>query len=336
MLERTASVTFLRVLDDALRTTSTDVVRVLSEVGLAASMLSDPDARVPLHLARRAWTVGGAHSGDPDFGLNAAQRLGGATFELIEYLGRTSNTVEEALESVARFARLVSDASSISLERRDGEAHFCHREPGAPRHFAELFFATIVLRVRELADIGETLLRVRFQHAAPESLEGHARIFGAPVHFGQTEGALVFDAAVLQRRLRTADPSLRAILTQHASNILARNPAPEDIIGRVEHAVENAVSRRAPIEVDRIARELALGRRTLQRRLEVGGTSFQEIVDRVRRRIALELIGNQRLPAAEVSWMVGFADVTAFHRAFKRWTGTTPVAYVARRPNSAS
>jgi AraC-like DNA-binding protein len=323
-------VTFLRVLADALRAASTEVEPVLREVGLTSSVLCDAQARIPLDVARRAWVVGAEHTGDPDFGLDVVQRLGGTTFELIEYLGRTADTVEESLTNVARFARLVSDASAITVERHGHEVRFVHHEPSAPRHFVELFFATIIVRLRELAGFEGGLVRVAFQHDAPASTDAHVRVFRAPLQFGHTEGALVFDDAVARRRLRSADRQLSAILTRHADEILARTPAPDDFVGSIQRAVESALARRRFADVDDIAHAHALSRRTLQRRLGEHATSFQRIVDEARRRLALHLVGDRRLPASEVAWLVGFAGANVFHRAFKRWTGTTPAAYALR------
>ena len=99
------------------------------------------------------------------------------------------------------------------------------------------------------------------------------------------------------------------------------SPLERDIERRIEPLLETG-----EVRIDRIARDLGLSRQTLYRRLKSEGTTFEQIVDRVRRRLALRLVREQRLPVKEAAWRLGFSDPAAFSRAFKRWTGSSPTA----------
>lgn len=79
-----------------------------------------------------------------------------------------------------------------------------------------------------------------------------------------------------------------------------------------------------PVRIDRVARELGYSRQTLYRRLKAEGVTFEEVLDRLRHRLALRFVRDQSLPVKEAAWRLGFSDPTAFSRAFKRWTGTSP------------
>jgi AraC-like DNA-binding protein len=100
-----------------------------------------------------------------------------------------------------------------------------------------------------------------------------------------------------------------------------RSPLQRDVERRVEPLLETG-----EVRIDRIARELGLSRQTLYRRLKAEGVTFEELVDGLRRRLALRFVRAQRLPIKEASWRLGFSDPAAFSRAFQRWTGSSPSA----------
>lgn len=117
-------------------------------------------------------------------------------------------------------------------------------------------------------------------------------------------------------------------LDAYARDVLARLPADDDILDWVERVVAGAMGRGVP-EMDHVASQLGMTARTLQRRLGERETTFQPLVDGVRRRYAERYLSDDRLAVAEIAFLVGFADPSNFHRAFRRWTGTTPTAFRA-------
>jgi AraC-like DNA-binding protein len=119
------------------------------------------------------------------------------------------------------------------------------------------------------------------------------------------------------------------ILDAYARDVIAKLPADDDLVSSVERAVASAMSRGVP-DIDAIATQLGVGSRTLQRRLAEAETGFQELVDTVRRSYAERYLADNRLAITEVAFLVGFSEPSNFHRAFRRWTGTTPAAYRAR------
>jgi len=323
----TASVTFLRVLARAAEGTPVDLGAVLDEVGISRQTLEDDEGRVALDVARRAWDLAAERSGDDDFGLNAAQRVGATTFDLLEYLGRTASTVGEALENLARHERLVTDAAGVTVERADHELVFRDRSPGAPRHFVEFFLALLTRRLRELGLPDDALVRVGFLHRAPPSRALHEAFFRAPIAFDHGENVLVFKSSAATHALPTADETLRAVLERHAREVLERAPPPEDDLAlRVQRVIEEEFAARRAVDIDAIAKQLAVSRRTMQRRLAEQSTSFNAVLDRARQHTAVRLVRKGVAPAT-IAFVVGFADVSAFHRAFKRWTGVTPAKF---------
>jgi AraC-like DNA-binding protein len=139
----------------------------------------------------------------------------------------------------------------------------------------------------------------------------------------------VLAGELLDRPVPTADPGLSRIVTAHAEQLLAAlAPAADMLTARVRRQLAEGMAN-GPMTLTQVARRLHLSERSLQRRLEAEGTRFAQLVDEVRRELALRYIADERLALGEVAYLLGFAEPSPFHRAFKRWTGTTPLA--ARR-----
>lgn len=330
MSQGLASVVLLHAAVHAARGAGLDVERIVRAAGVAPQTMSDPEARVPGETANALWDGVARASGDPDFGLHAAERMELGPLGLIEYLGRTSATLGEALRQVVRYVGILADPPEVSLSVAGDVAHFIVLRDAIPRPLAEFAMAMLAIRIRQIAGSDLDPLGVDFGHAAPASTDEHARIFRATVCFEQPRTAMLLPRRALDRPLLTAEPQLARILEQHARDLLERVGGHSSLVGRVYQAVAESL-RGGPPSLDEVARRVGTSRRTLQRRLREAGTSHQALLDEVRRRLALFYVGEQGVPLGEVAYRLGFADPTAFHHAFKRWTGTTPAAYGRER-----
>ena len=182
---------------------------------------------------------------------------------------------------------------------------------------------------RLLTGVPITPTAVAFAHAPPPDTRPHERIFGVLPTFGAVETWLRFDDATLALPVRAPRSKLTTWLVSYAEVLLADLGAPpDDIEGQVMRAVVTGLQD-GSVGIEPIAQRLGTTPRTLQRRLAAAGTSFAALVDRARRATAEHHLRDRALPIAEVSFLLGFADPSNFHRAFRRWTGTTPAAYRA-------
>ena len=123
-----------------------------------------------------------------------------------------------------------------------------------------------------------------------------------------------------------ADPAMSSIMERHLSRLLRDLPPDETFAARVRHVLIEELRRGEPT-LDRLAARLRMSERTMQRRLSQQGTSLQALLDEVRHDLSLRHLGESRESIAEIAFLLGFSEVSAFHRAFKRWTGSTPGAY---------
>jgi len=166
-------------------------------------------------------------------------------------------------------------------------------------------------------------LEVAFQHREPRSLVEHRRVLRAPLRFGAPQNQITMPVAVLDLPLRESEPALAAVLDDCASYALARLPPISDGLKLCRDLIAAQVTAGATPRIAYIARELAVSQRSLQRALHSAGWSFRDIVDDVRRELALALATETSDRAAQIAQRLGYAEPSAFHSAFRRWTGHT-------------
>jgi AraC-like DNA-binding protein len=302
---------------------------LLRAAGLSAEQLRDPEARIS-HLAAMAlWEEIPRRAGREHFGLELASLVPLGHHDVVDYVARHSGTLGEAFEQVIRFQRLMFDGGAMSLEIDDGGARLRHalRDGSAvPRHLAETVLALFLLRGRSFVEAPLAPVEVRFRHAAPADTAPHGRLFGGRVRFDQPATELVFAPEAMRLPVSAPDPTLRGVLERHAVLLLSRVTDPDDLVSRVRKGVGSSIKSGVPAAAA-VARRLGMSERTLHRRLAGEGHAFQDLVDGVRKEIALEHIRDRDAPIAEVAFLLGFSEASSFHRAFRRWTGTTPALY---------
>jgi AraC-like DNA-binding protein len=266
-------------------------------------------------------------TGDPNLGLHLGIRLPHGSYGLLEYIGRSAATVRRAGERFIRYSALLNDTVTFSFAERGGAAVLSQRVEGRPscvgRHAGEMFVVLVVRYLRELTDPSWKPLRIGFAHAAPRDTREHEAWFGAPLAFDRGENRVELPLAMLESPVVSRDEALFSLLDAQAAREIAARPSKTDLGSRVRAEVRRALEDGQP-QVARVARALATSPRTLQRRLGEEGTSFQSVVDGVREELARVYIADRKLALGEVAYLLGFSEISAFTRAFKRWTGTTP------------
>jgi len=337
-LDGTISALVVRALVHGARVAGVDLATLPERTGLPADVfdsrvLTDPDARLPARVAVRLWQTLPALTGRPHFGLWLSEAMSHAPLTVAAWFILSSASVEEGLERALAFQRLLHDRASSSLER-DGQATTYVHQIGdagfrAPSAAIEFGFAELVRMVRRATGRAVVPSRVTFQHAAPPAFDEHRRHFGDRIEFGAACDALSFDRATLELPVVTADPALRELVQAHATRLLAALPDDTSWTGRVRRVLGADLARGVP-SLEEVARALALPTRTLQRRLKEEGTTFEDVSDDLRRSLAERYLAERRLGIQETAFLLGYADVSAFYRAFGRWTGLSPAVFIAR------
>src|SRR6187549_102981 len=309
--------------------------QLLERLGLQAADFADPDALLPFESYVSAWEALTAVQGSEDLGL----RLGAMSSpRLLGALGYAMVHAPNALSAILlfrRFRRLVSDTLAPEIDIDDEHVTFHLVWPARIARlvqFADCAFAGMLSMLRDLAGLPEgTPLAVEawFQCPRPEGLD-RALVLGCPVRFGAPETRFVLRRKLLEQPLPRSHAGLFEYLERHASTVLARLPADGRISIRVRRLITEALRSGEPSSKE-IGKKLSLSERTLQRRLREENTSFAELLDGARRELAELYVAEPGVAAYEVAFLLGYSEPSAFHRAFRRWTGVTPQEFRRRR-----
>lgn len=328
----TVNVKTLRAAVGAARTAGLDVADLLRRWEIPRASLEDPDFRYPHRRWVELWLEVERLSGDPCIGLHAAEQLPAEHFDLVDYVIAASPDLGAGLERFERYFAIVS--TGVAHRLRDAgdvvylERHYAPDAITRVPHPAEFGLACVALRSRPLTQIDWRPLYVRFAHRAPPSAAEHQRIFGCPVTFDAELSAIAFDRRSLAIPMKAPRPELCRLLDAHAQDLLRKLPAQEGLIDLARRALLEELRGGDP-ELGNVARKLGMSSRTLQRRLREAGTSHQLLLEEVRRDLGLRYVRDPSLGVAEVAFLLGFSEVSNFYRAFRRWTGSTPIEYRA-------
>ncbi len=312
-----------------LRALGLDPRPILLAAGADPSLVENSEARLPHALLLSVWREAAERSGDSAFGLHAAEGIRPGAFDVLDYAFRLSATLGEGLERLVRYHRLVHDTAALSL-RLEGNAacldHAVPADPGLmPVHIAEFTVFTWLVISRQATGLDFAPLQVNFRHFAPSDRREHERLFRAPVRFSQPSNSLVIERALLDAPLVRSDPGLCDILERNIEEALGRLPVFQGLSGRARHQLAGMLSSNASAED--VARQLNMSRSTMHRQLQREGTTFKQLLEGLRRELATRYLAEKRMAIAEVAFLLGFSETSAFHRAFKRWQGMTPVEF---------
>jgi len=302
---------------------------LLAAAKVEPATLTDPDARLPHQVVLGLWQKTVEAAGDAAFGLHVAEGMDVSMLDVQGYALVSSANLREGFERVSHLHRLNHDASQVLLRPEERGAAWVHDLPGGlflPRHPAEFVMATALVGARQASGRPVDPLVVRFAHARPDDISEHERFFRAPLRFDAGQNAIVFREDTLALPCEKADPVLLRVLERHGEDLLARMPKVDTLVDRVRALLTKALRGGNP-SADCIADALHMSVRTLSRRLQAAGTSHKQLLDELRRDLCESYLGDRRLGVAEVAFLLGFGDASSFHRAFKRWYGTTPADY---------
>ena len=301
--------------------------------GLSPEILSHPDNRIPFAQLVLLYETAAALTGDHDFGLHVGENVDPKAFDVMGYSAINSPTLGAALDRVARYNFIWTDGSAVTLETESEVARifYTYLDPSLTecRQDTEMTFAAIVALGRLVTDAEWSPRSVSFQHNRPRDVTEHERIFRLTPAFNAPANEFVFDAATLSLPLTKADPGLGAVLDRHAEELIARYPRADTLVNQVRMIIKHELNG-GDASLDRVAGQLSMSGRSLQRKLREHATSHQELLDQLRKDLAMRYLREPEMAICEVAYLLGFSESSALHRAFKRWTGMTPSEFRGR------
>ena len=332
----TVRVGSLQAVPVVLRSLGFDPASVLAEVGFDLHWLDDPDH--PMSYAARCNLLAhcAARTGCPHFGLLVGQQSGLDFMGLVGLLVKSSPDVGTALHSLVRYFHLHARGALTTLRTQNDVAVFRYDiyEVGIPNtvQTGDAAVAAMLNILRALCGPTWTPSEVLLAHRAPETTEPFRRFFHAPVRFDAEQYGMVFDARWLSHPLSPTDPEQRHLLQQEINRLETQST--HNLPEQLRRVLRTALATRYT-GADQIADIFSMHPRTLSRRLAECGVSFQELLDEGRFEIARQLLRDSAMEVRQIADMLDYADASAFTRAFRRWSGTTPAQWRKTAPEQS-
>lgn len=304
---------------------------LMAAVGLSPADLEDPDGHVPLAAEVALWQTFARRIADPGFGVRNGSAFTVRGIGLLGYVVRFSENLRAALARVERYGRIFTEAVQFRLSdtRPQVSITLGHVTLGPGFPYAQDFRLAAVLKAsRELTGIDIVPVGVSFTYPQPAATIAHREFFRCPLKFGAPTARIQLRASDLELPLARADERLAGYLDQHAEHTLARMVRGETMRHAIRAAIWSAMGEGSP-SLQRVAASLHLPARTLQRRLAAEHSSFQREVEEIRKAMAIAALQDPAVAAGDVAFLLGYSELSTFYRAFKRWTGTTPLRFRA-------
>jgi AraC-like DNA-binding protein len=322
---------WVRQLAAELRSLGYPVEDLLAQAGLTDSDLGTDSARIPFAKHAAFFELAAEVTGDDCFGLHFAQTREIPDAGIVGYVGLSSPTLSDAYKNISRYVRVASDATVLSTDMLDADGALrwwvTELPSPKPRQCLEFTGAQIVRGMRDLTGRSLVPVSVSFAHPRTEHIEEFENCFRCPVRFGREENVVQIKLSDLQIPLAASDDRLLTVLRGLCEDALSRRGhRPLSLVEKVEHTIADRLAK-GEAKLDIAASELGMSPRSLSRRLAESGTSFNRIVEDLRQKLATRYLGESGLRLAEISFLLGYTDVSSFNHAFKRWTGKTPSAF---------
>lgn len=308
-----------------------DTDALLAQVGLERHQLEQPDALLSNLLYHRLWDI--AAAADPRPGFPA--RIGFATpfgaFGPLDHLLGSAATVGAAFHTLSVFFRLVSTTLRIEAEHMSDDWVWIGKQPTATsdRISDEWTLALIVHRFTALAD-GFAVTEVWLTHSNTGPAAQYADIFGVPVQLGQARAGLHLAPGAWQREVRTANVALHTRLRSLATRSDVQQFT-ADPLRYLVHIHLPAALRQGQGSIEAMAAQLRLPLRTFQRRLAEEHVTWTEVLDGARKDEAVRMLRRGDTSMADIAYALGYTEQSSFNRAFKRWVGLSPRAWLRQQ-----
>jgi AraC-like DNA-binding protein len=306
---------------------------LLDGTGLSPASIQNASGQIPAEQLYALWDNTIRLSGNELFGLHAAEKVPLGAYRIPDYLVALSASPRDAMERSNRSFALITDVFRHAVrQHRDLaylELHSAEGPQDLPRPYIEFILGNYLVRLRMATQTRFRPAEVHLTYREPRSTREYDRFFGAPVRFRQALNRLVFPKHLMEMRQPLADPELCELLESYACQQLRQRLTGKLPLADIREALAvNLLAGRVTLTA--LARQLAKSTRSLQREFHAHGTTFRELLDRVRLEEAVSLLRERNMPICEIATRLGFSDANSLTRAFQRWTGRSPREHRAK------
>ncbi|MCP5065426.1 MAG: AraC family transcriptional regulator [bacterium] len=310
-----------------------DAAELLRAADIDDELLADPDRYLPAPLIFGLWNAASERWNRPGLGLHTGANVPFGALDILDYITSSAPTLGGGLRVAARYLAAGTLAVRYEIDEQEDLVRFrmVVQTPhlGVAVHLHDYSLAVIGTRIRRMNGGAIVPLAVERTGPALAPAADYAEIFGVTTSFECEHSALILSRSDWEYPNPRAEPALLSALVPIVERLLARLPEHGGIVDSVRRElVSNLQS--TSLGIDLVAKQIGMSVRTLQRRLQDEGQTYAQVVDSVRAQLAQEYLADRTLAVTDVACLLGYSEAPAFHRAFKRWTGETPIAYRKR------
>ncbi|MCG8314792.1 MAG: AraC family transcriptional regulator [Pseudomonadales bacterium] len=327
--EPTAMHSWAVVIAQTLENSGCDSQQIFAKANVEYKLAVNPYMRVPTSKMNRLFELSVAATNNPAFGLSMVEFIHPTTFHALGYSLFASSTLQDYFDRLARFFRIASDNCRHHIDEQSDAVKLRIEllVPNLSLETQDGWSATLVKFTRQIYKPSFNPLKITLPR--PDLGDAYRRrfedYFRCPIEFNATEWAIYFDKNEVIKTLPGANSELALINDQVVMEYLAKIEK-SDVINLVRtHVIKSLPAGNCSKEY--IAGKLNFSARSLQNKLDILGTSYQDILDQTRKDLALKYMQNQYTTNSEITYLLGFSDTSNFSRAFKRWFGCTPSQY---------
>jgi AraC-like DNA-binding protein len=310
-----------------LKSAGVPVAPVLRRAGLTPEQIAEPEERLSVRSQIALLDEAAIALKDDCIGFTLARDFDSREIGLLYYVMASSQTLGDALKRIARYSKVTNEALVFGYQEGNRlvlSLSYSGVSRHSDRHQIEFCMFAALRLCRMLT--GQNLVPQHFSisHYRSENTSEMARFVGTKVEFGADRDEFALNVDARELPLIHADSYLNDLLLRYCEAVLAdRRGDMSPLRTRVENAISSVLPH-GKVRVEDVARSLGMSKRTLARRLSDERLNFTEILQQLRRDLAVRYLNDRRLHVSKIAWLLGFHEVSAFTHAFKRWTGKTP------------
>src|SRR5271168_4326432 len=322
----TIAICFVAAALQSVRARNLNADELLAKVGLSASLLQAPQARVSAKLYGALWRAIALTLDDEFFGQDS-RRMKSGSFAMLCHSVVACKSLRDALERSLRFYALILDDISVTLEADAAEARIVlhERASGAGgRVFAHELLLMLLYGVScWLVGRRIPILRTEFSYAEPKHSAEYRLMYCDDLSFNRPHTLLAFESDYLALPVVQNDRSIKEFLRTAPENILLKYKNGSSLSAKVRRRLRQSLPKEVP-DFEDLAGELNMTPATIRRRLHEEGATYQSIKDQLRRDLAISYLSDSTRSVMDIALELGFSERSAFHRAFRKWTGASP------------
>lgn len=305
--------------------------RILELAGITESRIANDTGRITHEEERRLWKAMVKDTGREDIGLKCGLRFPIQSMAMIGYVMMNASSIKKALEHFCKYQLLVGDSMGMRVEEKLDYTTI-YIDLWSPWH-EELRFTTDVFSAATFSWIRKSTtnqphpLRVGFHYRRPSNRHDYEKIYKpAPVEFGCDTSFLTYHSSDLQVPIISANNELFDYFHDQLKTLYNTYKGKNTITWKVKQLILEQLLGETP-EIEKVASQLLMSIRSLQKSLKDEGTTYRKLLQEVKKDVACDHLNKGELSVSEIAYLLGYSEISAFSRSFKKWTGVTPTDF---------